>query len=136
MDVRNYYFIKTILLIYHYPCFENLEKSVAEISPGEDIKVFVNCHVADKVLKKEEFMSYSDWKKSLNEDEYEIMDKEQNMAEVINAVLIQNALKMDSSVLNEVYGLVGYSEGRRIFVEQLEGFENSFIKRDKKYCSD
>ena len=110
--------------------FENLEKSVAEISPGEDIKVFVNCHVADKVLKKEEFMSYSDWKKSLNEDEYEIMDKEQNMAEVINAVLIQNALKMDSSVLNEVYGLVGYSEGRRIFVEQLEGFENSFIKRD------
>jgi hypothetical protein len=114
---------------YHLS-LEKFEKSVFDISASEDIRIYVESKIGDQVFKQEEFMKYDEWKKSLNENEYEIMEKEPDMSAIITYILTQNTLNLESSILNEVYGLINNNEGRRIFVELLEGCECKNINRD------
>ena len=107
----------------YHASLEKFEKSIFYVNASEDIRVYVSSKIGDQVFKQEEFMKYDEWKKSLNENEYEIMEKEPDIPDIITKLLTQNTLQLESSILNEIYGLVGNNEGRKIFLEFLLGTE-------------
>jgi hypothetical protein len=109
---------------------EKLSKSCAEISPSEDISLFLSGKSNEKLIKREDFVNYEDWKRSLNENEYEIMEKEPDISVILKNMLTGNLSKVKVSIFQELADLVSFSEGRRIFIELLEGSEQKVIRQE------
>ena len=106
----------------------NLEKFgeiVGNVNSAIDIRVFVDSHKSKNLVQREQFVNYEEWKQSLNEKEYEVMDHEAFAAsKALNSFLGEGKHERNSGIESENFSklseLISYSEGRKLFVETLQ----------------
>jgi ecotropic viral integration site 5 protein len=102
-------------------------ETILEINSSSDIQIYVSQYHSPGLKKPEKFVNYDEWKKSLNENEYEIVEKDPDIPSAIEILLNGNLSKLNPNIFNEIKELINISEGRKIFIECLEASKSSNI---------
>lgn len=133
------YFIKNTLEKYvrHYQKhqisvagnFEKLGEIISNVNSAIDIRVFVDFYKSKNLVQREQFVSFDEWKQSLNETEYEVVDSEaavisQVMASFLAGSKAEKTSGIESDNFSKLSELIAYPEGRRLFIEILQSKEN------------
>lgn len=110
--------------------YKSLLETVSEINPSLDIKLFVSQFHSTGLKKPDEFVNYDDWKKNLNENEYEIVEKDPDIPTAIEYLLASNLSRCNSNTFNELKELITITEGQKIFIECLEASKYSNLHKE------
>lgn len=105
-------------------------ETISDINSSSDIQLFVSQFHSPGLKKPDKFVNYDEWKKSLNENEYEIVEKEPDIPSAIEILLTGNLSKFNPNIFNELKELIKVSEGRKIFIECLEASKSSNLNSE------
>jgi ecotropic viral integration site 5 protein len=133
------HFIKTSLEKYirHFQKYQinlntNIEKLgdiVMNVNSAIDIRVFVDLHKSKSFVSREQFVNYEDWKASLNEKEYEVVENESALINTaVESFLVYDEVDKSSGIESENFSklseLISCPEGKKLFIDTLQSKVN------------